>query len=260
MNQIQKLFDQKQKNILSVFFIAGYPQLEDTCTIIKALAANGADLIEVGMPYSDPVADGPVIEVADSVALQNGMTIAKLFEQLKQLDLPEGQKIPLLLMGYLNPVMQYGFERFCKDAAASGVSGLIIPDLPPDIYQEHYQKFVEANGLRMVFLITPETGEDRIRMFDSISTGFVYAVSSSSITGRDTDESKKEAYFKRIGSMNLKNPVLVGFGVKDQHTFEQACRYTNGAISGTAYINKLRDNRDIDKITSEFVRSFHNKE
>ena len=259
MNPIQQLFKQKQKNILSVFFIAGYPQLGDTSSIIKALSKNGADLIEVGMPYSDPVADGPVIEEADAIALQNGMTIKKLFEQLHQLDLPTEERIPLLLMGYLNPVMQYGFEKFCKDAAGSGVSGLIIPDLPPDIYKEQYQKFVEANSLQMVFLITPETGEERIKMIDSISTGFIYAVSSSSITGRDSDESKKEAYFKRLQAMKLHNPILVGFGIKNSQTFEQACRYTNGAITGTAFINSLKSEKDINKITGAFIRSFHNE-
>lgn len=259
MNPIQQLFKQKQNNILSVFFIAGFPQLEDTFTIIRALSKNGADLIEVGMPYSDPVADGPVIEEADAVALQNGMTIKKLFEQLQQLHPEKESKAPLLLMGYLNPVMQYGFEKFCNDAAACGISGLIIPDLPPDIYKEQYQKFVESSGLQMIFLITPETDDNRIRMIDSISTGFIYAVSSSSITGRDTDENKKEAYFKRLQAMKLHNPILVGFGIKDANTFRQACRYTNGAISGTAYINQLKSGGDIDKITAGFIRSFHNK-
>lgn len=257
MNAINILFEKKNEKILSVFFLAGYPQLENTCEIIHALVDHGADMIEIGMPYSDPVADGPVIEAAAARALKNGMSIEKLFEQLKDLKLPVDRQVPLILMGYLNPVMQYGFERFCKEAVAVGISGLIIPDLPPEIYAAGYRSITESNGLTMIFLITPETSESRIKMIDDMSSGFIYAVSSSSITGRDTDEEKKEKYFSRLQSMRLKNPVIVGFGIKNKRSFELACRYTNGAITGTAFIKKLQEGKDIDGITGSFIHSFY---
>lgn len=259
MNAINSLFGKKNKKILSVFFLAGYPNLEDTGVIIDALSQKGADMIEIGMPYSDPVADGPVIEAAAAQALKNGMTIKKLFEQLGNLKLSTGKQVPLVLMGYFNPVMQYGIEKFCKNAAAAGISGLIIPDLPPEIYQLEFQKYTEENGLKMIFLITPETEESRIRMIDDLSSGFVYAVSSSSITGRETDENRKEKYFRRLQTMQLKNPILVGFGIKDKRTFDQACRYTHGAISGTAFIQKLQSGNDIAEITDSFIHSFYNE-
>lgn len=251
MNKIDQLFSAKDNHILSVFFTAGFPDLDSTTKMITALALNGVDMIEIGMPYSDPVADGPVIEHASMKALENGMTIHKLFEQLKNFDIP--QRVPLLLMGYLNPVMQYGYEQFCRDASQCGISGLIVPDLPPEIYTTELKPLADKYDLHFIFLITPETSQERIRMIDEMSGGFIYAVSSSSVTGRDSDENKKEQYLKRISSYRLKNPVLVGFGVKDHKTFQQAGRYTNGAITGTAFINAIREETDINKAVKEFV-------
>lgn len=252
MNKINQLFGRKNKDILSVFFTAGFPELDDTPRIISALDDNDIDMVEIGIPYSDPVADGPVIEQSSVQALKNGMSLHLLFEQLHRMDTPNG--LPMILMGYLNPVMQYGYEKFCKEAADCGISGLILPDLPPEVFSTELKPFVEKYGLHFIFLITPETPEERIRMIDNMSTGFIYAVSSSSVTGRDTDESKKEEYLKRIHSYHLKNPILVGFGVKDHKTFQQACRYTNGAISGTAFINAISDSHDFDKTVKKFSR------
>ncbi|MEO6893831.1 MAG: tryptophan synthase subunit alpha [Ginsengibacter sp.] len=253
MNAIQKLFETKNKNILSIYFTAGFPDLNDTEIILKALQSNGADLVEVGMPYSDPLADGPVIQNSDMKALQNGMTIKKLFEQLNKAK--EQIKVPLILMGYLNPVLQYGFEQFCEDAKNSGISGIILPDLPVVEYENEYQKFFQANGLDFIFLITPETSEERIRKIDSLSKGFIYAVSSSSITGKNTDINAQENYFRRIQNMNLKNNVLIGFGIRDNHTFTSACKYATGAIIGTAYIKAIESAANIDIATKTFLNS-----
>lgn len=252
MNKIQQLFERKNEKVLSVYFTAGYPQPDDTGCILKALVDNGVDMIEIGMPYSDPVADGPVIEHASAVAIANGMTIKKLFSQLQELKID--CEVPLLLMGYLNPVMQYGFEKFCKDASEAGISGIILPDLPVREFRTDYMDIVKKYALSFVFLITPETSEERIREIDNLSDGFIYAVSSSSITGRSTDQAKKEAYFRRISEMQLKNPVVVGFGVRDKATFDQACRFLNGAISGTAYITQLNEGgKTIEEHTKAFV-------
>lgn len=253
MNAIQKLFETKNKNILSIYFTAGFPDLNDTEIILKALQSNGADLVEVGMPYSDPLADGPVIQNSDMKALQNGMTIKKLFEQLNKAK--EQIKVPLILMGYLNPVLQYGFEQFCEDAKNSGISGIILPDLPVVEYENEYQKFFQANELDFIFLITPETSEERIRKIDSLSKGFIYAVSSSSITGKNTDINAQENYFRRIQNMNLKNNVLIGFGIRDNHTFTSACKYATGAIIGTAYIKAIESAANIDIATKTFLNS-----
>lgn len=253
MNKIEHLFANKTRDILSVFFTAGFPHADDTAAIIESLVSHGVDMIEIGMPYSDPVADGPVIEHSSVVALRNGMTIHHLFAQLGALKTPIDT--PLILMGYINPVMQYGYESFCRDAAECGISGLILPDLPPEVYAVELKPFVEKYHLHFIFLITPETPEERIRMIDDMSTGFIYAVSSSSVTGRDTDETRKEDYLRRIHSYKLKNPVLVGFGVKDNHTFRQACRYANGAISGTAFINALTAEKDINTAVKKFIET-----
>lgn len=253
MNKIQELFKTKKKEVLSVYFTAGYPALESTNEVLTSLVNNGVDMIEIGMPYSDPVADGPVIERASSIAIANGMTIGKLFTQLDALKLD--CQVPLILMGYLNPVLQYGFEAFCQDAAARGINGLILPDLPLREFRQDYREITKKYGLSFVFLITPETSEERIREIDDLTDGFIYAVSSSSITGRSTDQTKKEAYFKRISEMQLKNPVVVGFGVRDKETFSQACRYLNGAITGTAFVNELSDReKSVEEHTKEFVR------
>ncbi len=259
MNAIQQLFLEKKQNILSIYFTAGFPHLNDTAVILNALQEHGADMIEIGMPYSDPLADGPVIQNSSMQALKNGMTIKTLFEQLNQFhkNYQPAKNVPLILMGYLNPVLQYGFEKFCIDAKNAGIAGIILPDLPIIEYENEYKKIVEDNVLDFIFLVTPETSEERIIKIDSLSKGFIYAVSSSSITGRNTDMKAQENYFQRIKNMNLKNKVLIGFGIKDRDTFEQACRYASGAIIGTAYIKAIEhgSTADIKHITHEFLNS-----
>jgi tryptophan synthase alpha chain len=251
MSRITDLFDKKNKQVLNVYCTAGYPHLDSTLRVMKALQENGADLIELGMPYSDPLADGPVIQASGGKALENGMTVAKLFEQLK--DLRPAIRVPVLLMGYMNPALQYGFERFCADAAAAGVDGLILPDLPIYEFETEYGALIKKYGLDFVFLVTPETSEDRVRKVDALSTGFLYAVSSSSITGKDKNMNAQQGYFERLNKMRLKNPVLVGFGIKDRQTFDTACQYTNGAIIGTAYIQALEKTPDIETATKNFL-------
>ncbi len=257
MNAIQKLLSEKNKNILSVYFTAGFPRLEDTETILSSLVKHGADMIEIGMPYSDPLADGPVIQNSSMKALENGMSIQKLFEQLntfKSKSLIEKEK-PLILMGYLNPVLQYGFKKFCADAKNAGISGIILPDVPMAEYESEYKKIFDDNDLSFVFLITPETSEERIRKIDSISNGFIYAVSSSSITGKNTDINAQESYFERIAKMNLNNKVIIGFGIRDHATFTKACQFTAGAIIGTAYINTIAHAENIDGATKQFLNA-----
>ena len=251
MNSIEQLFLKKDKNILSIYFTAGFPQLSDTQKILGSLQKSGADMIEVGMPYSDPLADGPVIQNSSMKALQNGMTITILFEQINKCK--KEIHVPLILMGYLNPVMQYGFQRFCSDAKNAGISGIILPDLPIAEYENEYRKIIEENNLDFIFLITPETSEERIRKIDSISNGFIYAVSSSSITGKNTNMDAQESYFKRVKSMGLKNKVLIGFGIRDHQTFVQACKYATGAIIGTAYIKAIENAENIDSATEKFL-------
>jgi len=262
MSRIAQLFAKKNSRVLNVYCTAGYPQLDSTVEVLLALQDGGADLIELGMPYSDPLADGPVIQASGSKALENGMTIKTLFDQLK--GMRPGISVPVVLMGYMNPVLQYGFERFCADAAAVGVDGLILPDLPIYEYETEYGDIIKKYGLDFIFLVTPETSEARIRKVDDLSSGFLYAVSSSSTTGKDKNMADQQAYFERLVKMQLKNPVLVGFGVKDRRTFEEACRYTNGAIIGSAYIRALEKTLDeealengmsIRSATSEFLKS-----
>ncbi|MEO9070204.1 MAG: tryptophan synthase subunit alpha [Ginsengibacter sp.] len=253
MNSIQKLFAEKKENILSIYFTAGFPELKDTEIILKSLQDHGANMIEIGMPYSDPLADGPVIQNSDMMALHNGMTIKILFEQLNKC---VGKiYVPLILMGYLNPVLQYGFEKFCVDAKNAGISGIILPDLPIPQFENEYQDLFKKNDLDFIFLITPETSEGRIQKIDSLSNGFIYAVSSSSITGRDTNLNAREEYFQRIKGMNLKNKVMIGFGIKDHKTFTQACKYASGAIIGTAYIQAIGNSELIDINTKKFLNS-----
>jgi tryptophan synthase alpha chain len=251
MSRIGELFKRKQQRILNVYCTAGYPQLESTVKVMKALQENGADLIELGMPYSDPLADGPVIQASSAVALANGMTISKLFTQLK--DFRKDINVPVVLMGYLNPVLQYGFERFCADAAAVGIDGLIIPDIPVYEFEREFKAVVARHGLDFIFLVTPETPKERIRKIDSLSSGFLYAVSSSSITGSDKDFSAVETYLQQLKAMNLSNPILVGFGIKDKETFDVASKYTAGAIIGSAYIKALQQSEDVEKETKAFL-------
>jgi tryptophan synthase alpha chain len=252
MSRLKALFEKKKSNVLNVYCTAGYPQLNSTVEVMKCLQANGADLIELGMPYSDPLADGPVIQASSSKALQNGMTISKLFEQLK--DFRKEVQVPVILMGYLNPVLQYGFENFCAKAAEVGIDGLIIPDIPMYEYEKEYRETIKKHNLDFIFLVTPETSEERIKKLDELSSGFLYAVSSSSITGSDNDFSAVENYLRRLKEMKLKNPVLVGFGIKDKTTFQTACKYAYGAIIGSAYIKAI-ENEDIEESTKRFLKN-----
>jgi tryptophan synthase alpha chain len=259
MSAIQQLFRRKQDNVLNVYCTAGYPQLNSTMEVIRALQKNGADIIELGMPYSDPLADGPVIQQSSSLALANGMTIKKLFEQLKDFRNPPlgdgGISVPVVLMGYMNPVLQYGFEKFCADAAAVGIDGLILPDLPEYEFETEYGAIIKKQGLDFIFLVTPETSEGRIRKLDELSSGFLYAVSSSSTTGSDKKMTDVKSYLQKLKGLNLKNPVLVGFGIKDRSTFETACANANGAIIGTAYIKALAEPGNVADITRKFLET-----
>lgn len=237
MSRIKELFE-KKKNIRSIYYTAGYPNLDDTVAIAECLEANGADLLEIGFPYSDPVADGPVIQASSKEALDSGMNLKLLFEQLKELR--KRVSIPVLLMGYVNPMLQYGVENFCKSCAEVGVDGCIVPDLPMIEYEELYKDVFAKYGLINIFLVTPQTSEERIRKIDGLSNGFIYLLSSSATTGKNLDVSENtEAYFSRIKAMNLKNPLMIGFGISDRATFDKACAYANGAIIGSAFVKVL---------------------
>ena len=253
MNRLSRLFSEKERDILNVYFTAGYPELNSTMPIIRTLAEAGADLIEVGMPYSDPMADGETIQQSGMRALENGMTLKVLFEQLTEAR--RHTEVPLVMMGYYNQVMQYGPERFVAAAKAAGVDGLILPDLPAFEYQRDFKQLVESAGLEVTFLITPQTTDERIRQIAESSTGFIYVVSSASITGGSSKISDRQrAYFDRIAALDLPNPKLIGFGISDAQTFRTACEYFNGAIIGSAFIRTLRDNTDrVEAATREFV-------
>ncbi|MBY0478268.1 MAG: tryptophan synthase subunit alpha [Chitinophagaceae bacterium] len=253
MSRIKDLFQKKSNRVLNVYCTAGYPKLNSTLEVLKALQENGADLIELGMPYSDPLADGPVIQNSGLVALANAMTIETLFAQLK--DARKEINVPIILMGYMNPVLQYGFERFCKEAADVGVDGLILPDLPEYEFETEYGAIIKQYGLDFIFLVTPETSDERIKKLDSLSTGFLYAVSSSSTTGSDKNMTDVNAYLQKLKAMQLKNPVLVGFGIKDKQTFDAACANANGAIIGTAYIKALENATDVSETTKKFLKA-----
>ncbi len=252
-NRLAKLFATKRRDILNIYFTAGYPELESTVTIIRTLANAGVDLIEIGMPYSDPMADGETIQQSSMRALQNGMTLRILFEQIAEAR--EETQVPLVLMGYFNQVMQYGMERFVAAAAAAGVDGLILPDLPAYEYQRDFRKLAEAAGLQVSFLITPQTSDDRIREIATSSTGFLYVVSSSSITGGSSEISDRQrAYFDRIAALELDNPKLIGFGISDAKTFRTACEYFEGAIIGSAFIRALAGQEErVAEATRDFV-------
>ncbi len=253
-NRINQLFEKKQNNIFSVYFTAGYPDLNDTVPTIQLLEQNGADLIEIGMPFSDPVADGPVIQQSSTVALKNGMSIKKLFEQLA--NIRESVNIPLILMGYVNPVMQYGVEAFCQKCQEVGIDGLIIPDLPLTVYQEEYQALFEKYGLHNILLITPQTSDERIREIDNASSGFIYMVSSSSTTGIKNKASDFHVdYFERVNQLDLKNPRLIGFGISNRETFDNACKYAAGAIIGSAFVKALDQKLTLEERISGFVKT-----
>ncbi|GAA4427661.1 tryptophan synthase subunit alpha [Pontibacter saemangeumensis] len=256
-NRIKTLFERKPQGLLSVYFTAGYPNLDDTVPIILELEKNGVDLIEVGMPFSDPLADGPTIQQSSDVALKNGMTIQKLFEQLQ--DIRKHTHIPLVLMGYLNPVMQYGVERFCQKANEVGIDGIILPDLPLSDYVREYKAIFERNNLSKIFLITPQTPEQRIREIDSHTNGFVYMVSSASTTGSTTGQAVVNTdYFQRVGQMGLRNPGMIGFGIHDRDTFSQACHHAKGAIIGSAFIKALAKEGTLEENIETFIQGIKN--
>lgn len=253
-NRINTLFEKNKKGLLSVYYTAGFPVLEDTVRIGKLLEEAGADILEIGVPFSDPVADGSVIQASNKSALDNGMTLRLLLKQVSELR-PQ-VKVPIILMGYFNPILQFGVKSFCEAAAAAGVDGLIIPDLPLLEYQEMYKATFEANGLQNIFLIAPTTSDKRIRTIDKVSHGFIYAVSSSSTTGAKKDFNKEQhAYFERLKKMNLKNPLLIGFGVSNHDTFAAVCEYSAGAIVGSAFISMLKESKNLESDIPEFVKS-----
>ncbi|WP_452601627.1 tryptophan synthase subunit alpha [Pontimicrobium sp. MEBiC06410] len=254
MNRINKAL-QSNKKLLSIYFSAGYPNLNDTSTIIQNLEQSGVDMIEIGLPFSDPLADGPTIQDSSTKALKNGMTTQLLFDQLK--NIRQTVSIPLIIMGYFNPMLQYGVEAFCKTCQDIGIDGLIIPDLPVEVYNEHYKATFEKYGLINVFLITPQTSVERIQFIDSISNGFIYMVSSASVTGSKSGFGDEQtAYFKRIADMNLKTPQIVGFGISNNETFTQATQYAKGAIIGSAFIKHLTSTGANN--SSQFVKSILN--
>jgi tryptophan synthase alpha chain len=247
MNRLNKLFETKMDNLLSIYYTAGYPDLDSTLNIAEALEKAGVDFLEIGFPYSDPVADGPTIQHSSQQALDSGMNLNLLFEQLK--DLRKRITIPILLMGYVNPIVQYGVENFCKKAAEVGVDGVIVPDLPMYEYETMYAGFFKDNGLSNIFLVTPQTSEARIRKIDELSNSFIYLLSSSSITGGNLNVSDSiEAYYKRVKSMQLKNPTIIGFGISDNYSFTKACEYASGAIVGSAFVKLLATENYMEKI------------
>jgi tryptophan synthase alpha chain len=256
MRRIDELFKKKKERVLNVYCTAGFPQLNSTVTVLKSLEENGADMVELGIPYSDPLADGPVIQHSSSIALQNGMTIKKLFEQLK--DFRKEISLPVILMGYMNPILQYGFEKFCAYASAVGIDGLILPDLPEYEFETEFGGIIKKYSLDFIFLVTPETEDERVRKLDELSSGFLYAVSSSSTTGSDKNMVDVKTYLQKIENLKLKNPVLVGFGIKDKQTFEAACAHANGAIIGSAYIKALENVNGVEATTKKFLSSILN--
>ena len=238
MNRINQLFETKKKEALSVYFCAGYPELDSTVDVIRTLAENGIDMIEIGIPFSDPMADGVVIQKAATQALKNGMSLRLLFEQLAKIR--KEVHIPLLLMGYLNPIMQYGFEHFCKSCQVCGIDGCIIPDLPFEEYVRDYKPIADKYDVKMILLITPETSDERIRLIDEHTESFIYMVSSAATTGvQQTFDEQKQAYFQRIQSMSLHNPCMIGFGISNKATFRMACDNASGAIIGSKFVTLL---------------------
>lgn len=254
MNRLNELFKNKTGHILNIYFTAGFPGLQDTVPIIKALAQAGVDLIEIGMPYSDPLADGPTIQSSSQVALKNGMDLRILFEQIVLAR--QTVDLPLILMGYFNQVMQYGEERFIVKAKESGIDALILPDLPVEEYELHYKELFEKHGMNIVFLITPQTPDARIRHIDAVSNSFIYMVSSNAITGAKSGiDNEQETYFRRISELGLKNPRLIGFGISNKAGFDKACEFAHGAIIGSAFITAVSGNKPVEQAASEFIGS-----
>ena len=256
MNRINKLFQTKNKNILSVYFTAGFPHLNDTCEIIRELQAHGVDMVEIGIPFSDPIADGPVIQSSSAIALRNGMSLKTLFAQLETIR--QTATIPLIMMGYLNPVMQYGFERFCADCGRTGIDGIILPDLPFKDYMDSYKDIAEKRHLKIIMLITPDTSEERIRFIDEHTDGFIYMVSSAATTGvQQNFDEKKLRYFEKIHAMQLHNPCIIGFGISNDKNLKHAWDYSAGAIIGSKFIQCLEQKPDVKsavKLLMEVLR------
>lgn len=253
MNRLNNLFETKKNNLLSIYFTAGYPALNTTVKIAEALEKAGADFLEIGFPYSDPVADGPIIQNSSQRALENGMTLKQLFEELQELR--NKVSIPVMLMGYVNPIVQYGVENFSKKATEVGVDGLIVPDLPIYEYEKLYAGIFKQYNLSNIFMVTPQTSTERIRKIDELSSSFVYLLSSSTITGVNLKLSDAiEGYYQRIKDMNLKNPTIFGFGITNNNSFKKACEYANGAIVGTAFVKLLSEDNYLEKIP-EFIKS-----
>jgi len=253
-NRITALFAKKDKNLLSIFFTAGFPGLNDTRLIAESLQSAGADMMEIGIPFSDPIADGPTIQESNKIALDHGMNLALLIQQVREIR--QSVEIPIILMGYLNPVIQYGIERFFTDAADAGVDGLILPDLPLSEYVNEYKALAESKNLCVSFLISPTTSELRVKEIDEVSSGFIYAVSSSSTTGARRDFSEEQiSYFKKLKTFNLKNPFLIGFGISNYETYSTACEYANGAIVGSSFITMLKNNSDLLNAIPSFIQN-----
>jgi tryptophan synthase alpha chain len=258
MNRINYLFKHKKKNILSLFITAGFPNLKDTKIIIETSENSGVDLIEIGIPFSDPLADGPVIQASSEKALKNGISLNLLFEQIK--DIRETVKIPLIMMGYFNSILQFGVEKFCINAQNCGIDGVILPDLPIGEFLEKYENIFQKYGLKNIFLITPQTSEERIQFIDKHSDSFIYMVSSASTTGAVNQISEQQKlYFERIQKMNLKNPKLIGFGISDRKAFLDACRYAEGAIVGSAFIKMLSESVNLENDIDSFVKNIINQ-
>ncbi|MCA0364338.1 MAG: tryptophan synthase subunit alpha [Bacteroidetes bacterium] len=255
MNRIEELFQTKKQDILNIYFTAGFPALNDTVTILDSLQKAGTDIVEIGMPYSDPVADGETIQGSNQKALENGMSLKVLFQQLEGIRNKE-IIVPIVLMGYFNPVYQFGVEEFCKKCQETGIDGLILPDLPVEEYQRNYKAIFDKYGLLNIFLITPQTSSERIKLIDEISEGFIYMVSSASVTGAVTGVSHNmEEYFERVNAMNLKNPRLIGFGIKDRETFAKASKSASGAIIGSQFVRVLETATDLPADIDKFVKS-----
>lgn len=246
MNRINQLFSNHPQGVLSIYFCAGTPTLNGTANVIRTLEHHGVGMIEIGIPFSDPMADGIVIQEAATQALRAGMSLRLLFEQLQ--DIRKEVKIPLVLMGYLNPIMQFGFEKFCSHCQACGIDGVIIPDLPFKDYQEQYRPIAERYDVKVIMLITPETSEARVREIDAHTDGFIYMVSSASTTGaQQAFSDSKRNYFKRIAGMKLNNPRMVGFGISNKATFDAACQHASGAIIGSRFVTLLNEEQDPER-------------
>ena len=242
MNRINQLFSTKKSDILSIYFCAGTPATDGTANVIRSLEQKGIDMIEIGIPFSDPMADGPVIQAAATRSLRNGMSLRRLFSQLE--NIRASVRIPLVLMGYLNPILQYGFERFCQECRRTGIDGVIIPDLPFREYEESYRSTAERYDIKVIMLITPETNEERIRQIDAHTDGFIYMVSSAATTGAQKDfNEQKQAYFRRIKAMNLHNPLMIGFGISNRQTYEAASAHAAGCIIGSRFVTLLEEEK-----------------